>query len=215
MNAVGLTTAAFALPRSAAAVATSFAATNVAAVAANDTAPLRRPAAAGPVTLPARLQVERRRASAVDVSISREKVMIFFPDAAVATRPIRSYRGVTVTVEGGDGEPLFRLTLEHEEREHSVPLSSGSDVEVIAREWQAWAKALSLPLIAVDAEGNVHAELNALGVVLAEHPVARRRGSPLVGRRSRYGRKRRGEPLTRSLEAAPVHAGEREIIART
>ncbi len=215
MNAVGTTSAAFALPRSAAAVAMSFGAPSP-APAANDTVPpLRRPAADGPVTLPARLQVERRRASAVDVSISCEKVMIFFPDAAVATRPIRSYRGVTVTVEGGEGEPLFRLTLEHEEREHSVPLSSGSDVEVIAREWQAWAKALSLPLIAIDAEGNVYAELNALGVVLAEHPVARRRGSPLVGRRSRFARKRRAAPLPHTLAEAPVYHGEREIIART
>ena len=98
MNAVGLTSAAIALPRSAAAVAMSFSTASMAPAAANDTAPLRRPAAAGPVTLPARLQVERRRASAVDVSISRDKVMIFFPDAAVATRPIRSYRGVTVSV---------------------------------------------------------------------------------------------------------------------
>lgn len=213
MNAVGLTSAAIALPSSAAAVAMSF---NVAGPkrAANDAFPAQRVNEPAPMTLPAHLQVERRRASAVDVAISSDQVMIFWPDAAVAKQPISSYRGVTVTVEGGAGEPLFRLILEHEEREHSVPLASGSDIATIAREWQAWAKALSLPLIAVDAEGCVHAELNALGVVLAEHPFPRRRGSPLVGRRSRFARKRRAAPLPRTLASAPVVAGEREIIAR-
>jgi len=198
MNAVGLTSAAIAMPTSAAAVAMSF-----------------RAAGPAPLTLPAHLIVERRRASTVDVAISSDQVMIFWPDAAVATQPISSYRGITVSVESGSGEPLFRLTLEHEEREHSVPLASSSDVAAIAREWQAWAKALSLPLIAIDAEGSVHAELTALGIVLAENPFPRRRGSALVGRRSRFARKRRAAPLPRTLASAPVVAGEREIIARS
>ena len=44
----------------------------------------------------------------------------------------------------------------------------------------------------------MHAELTAMGVVLAERPSPRRRGSALVGRRSRYGRKRRAADVHRS-----------------
>jgi hypothetical protein len=85
----------------------------------------------------------------------------------------------------------------------------------VARQWQAWAKALGLPLLAVEPDGTVHAELTALGVVLAERPSDRRRGSPLVGRRSRYARRRRDQPSRGHLAEMPVVRGEREIIART
>lgn len=178
--------------------------------AANDTTPRH-----SAVTLPARLTVERRRERAVYVSISSETVTFAAPDRDAATQPLSSYRGVAVTVERHEGEVHFTLTLEHEDAEHTVPLSCATDANAIAREWQAWAKALALPLLAVDADGVVHAELSALGVILAEGPLPRRRGSALVGRRSRYGRRRRNTPLPHTLEAAPKHAGEREIIART
>jgi hypothetical protein len=135
--------------------------------AANDAAP----GPGGKVTLPARLSFRGRRERSVSVDISREAVTIR-PEAgeAAATRPLSSYRGVAVRVERGEGGPVFHLSLMHEEEEHSVPLSCGSEVAVVAREWQAWAKALSLPLLAVEPDGSVHAELTALGVVLAERP---------------------------------------------
>lgn len=179
--------------------------------AANDAAPAR----AGRVTLPTRLSFRGRRERAVSVDISREAVTIR-PDAgeAAATRPLSSYRGVAVRVERGEGGPVFHISLMHEEAQHSVPLSSGTEIAMVAREWQAWAKALSLPLLAVEPDGSVHAELNALGVVLAERPSDRRRGSPLVGRRSRYARRRRAAPV-RPLSEMAVVRGEREIIART
>jgi len=213
MNAVGPTSAVNACRDAAAAVATTPPAKMV--QAANDAAPPPRRAAVASVTLPARIRVRRRREREVDVSISREAVTISSPDAAAASRPIASYRGVAVTIAGGPGEPLFRLSLAHEEPEHTVPLAAGSDVAAVAREWQAWAKALSLPLLAVDADGCVHAELTALGAILAERPSPRRRGSPLVGRRSPYGRRRRAAAPARRLSEAPVHRGEKEIIART
>ncbi|WMS44734.1 DUF6101 family protein [Acuticoccus sp. MNP-M23] len=174
---------------------------------ANDAIPRRQTAA--PVAAP------RRREIDVDVPATQEPVTIASPDAAAATMPLDTYRGIAVTVERCDGEPMFQLTLQHSDDAHSVPLACGMDVAVIAREWQAWAKALSLPLIAIDADGSVHAELNALGVLLAENPSPRRRGSPLVGRRSRFGRARRAAPLPFAMANAPRIEEHREIIART
>ena len=168
------------------------------------------------VTLPTRLSFRGRRARQVSVDISRETVTIRRDaGAAAATRPLSSYRGIAVRVERGESGPVFHLSLLHDEAGHSVPLSAGTEVAPIARAWQAWAKALSLPLLAVASDGSVHAELTALGVVLAERPSDRRRGSALVGRRSPYARRRRAGPLRGRLEDMPVVSGEREIIART
>lgn len=215
MYAVGLHTAAIALPAMPA-VAPSPQGAGAGLEAANDAAPGGE---RGAVTLPARLDVRgRRERAALSVDISRETVTFRHRSAggAVATaRPLASYRGIAVTVERGEGEPIFHLSLMHEDAAQCVPLSSGTDVAAMAREWQAWAKALSLPLVAVEADGTVHAELTALGVVLAERPSPRRRGSPLVGRRSRYARRRRAMTPARPLSQVPRIAGEREIIART
>jgi len=195
-----------------AATVTALAPSAVPGEAANDAAP----APTSRVTLPARLSIRGRRERRMSVDISREAVTIR-PEAgeAAATRPITSYRGVAVRVERGEGGPFFHLSLMHDEAEHSVPLSSGTEAAVVAREWQAWAKALSLPLLAVEPDGSVHAELTALGVVLAERPSDRRRGSPLVGRRSRYARRRRDTPVRGALEDMPVVRDAHEIIART
>lgn len=115
----------------------------------------------------------------------------------IATRPVSSFRGVAVAVRRGDGEPVFNLTLVHENPRLSIPLSTSTEAAIVAREWQAWAKALNLPLLAVNEDGSVHAELTTLGVVLAERPSPRRRGSALVGRRSRYARQRRASAVMR------------------
>ncbi|MEO1106140.1 MAG: DUF6101 family protein [Pseudomonadota bacterium] len=179
---------------------------------AND--PLPSASEGVPMTLPASLHVGRRE-RAVSVDISHEAVTIRrpFEQTPPTTASLSSYRGVAVTVERGVGEPLYHLTLCHDDAERSVNLASGTDVTAIARDWQAWAKMLSLPLVAVEADGTVHAELTALGVILAERPFPRRKGSALVGRRSRYGRRRRSAPV-RNVEGTSF-SGEREIIART
>ncbi|GAB5373992.1 MAG: hypothetical protein AcusKO_04540 [Acuticoccus sp.] len=158
------------------------------------------------MALPAFVEADAR-----EVSVSRAEVRIVSAEEGAATYPVATYRGVAVRVEHGAGEPVFRLTLEHEDPALSVLLAEGSDIASVAGKWQAWGKALSLPLIAVEADGTVQAELNTIGVVLAERPSPRRRGSPLVGRRSRFARTRRAAP--RPLAAAILDA-DREIIAR-
>lgn len=168
------------------------------------------------ITLPQRFSFRGRRDRTMSVEVSRSEVTFrsHANPAAVTSEPLAAYRGVAVTVRRGESDAVFDLSLLHEDEARSVPLSSGTDVAAMARIWQAWAKATALPLIAIAADGSVHAELTALGVVLAERPSPRRKGSPLVGRGSRYGRRRRGKAMARSFAQMPVHADEREIIAR-
>lgn len=155
----------------------------------------------------------RRIAPGVEVAHDR---VIFRPagrDAAAPARvvPLSAYRGVAVViVRGSAAAPVFRLELSHGEPALSVPLASGRSVEAISRLWRGWGRTLRLPLLVVGVDGTVHAALTPLGALFAETPSARRRGSPLVGRRPRFGRRRtpgRPGPLE-------VVRGEREIIAR-
>jgi hypothetical protein len=170
------------------------------------------------VTLPARLAV-RGRHRPLSVEVSRDAVTVRplaeAGPAVVDCEPLTSYRGVAVRVERGEAEPMFHLSLFHDDATRAVPLAASADAAAVARLWQAWAKALSLPLLAVDTDGTVSAELTAIGVVLAERPSPRRRGSALVGRRSPFGRRRRAMARPRPLGEMPVFSGEREIIART
>ncbi|MEM8664478.1 MAG: hypothetical protein AAGF49_10195, partial [Pseudomonadota bacterium] len=154
MNAVGLNSAALSAPAAAMTSPAGMASPSCLAVgsgamaptgmpvatgmkglcAANDSAPKAQSAPA--VTLPAHLTVRRLRERSVDVSISREAVTFSPPDAAAATQPLASYRGISASVAGSDGEPLFRITLEHEDPAQCVPLTSGIDVAAVARERQ-------------------------------------------------------------------------------
>ncbi|WP_420394099.1 DUF6101 family protein [Acuticoccus sp.] len=147
---------------------------------------------------------------------AREAATVRPAEALAGAAPSRrsAFRGVACTVQRGEVEPVFGLALLHENPRLSIPLSTGTDAAAIAREWQSWAKALDLPLIAVEADGTVHAELTALGVVLAERPSPRRRGSPLVGRRSRYGRRRAARAVLRPEAERRTFSGEREITAQ-
>jgi hypothetical protein len=165
--------------------------------------------------LPARLRATE--AGTVTV-IARDHVSVRPADGAggaggapTKVTPMRTYRGRAVTVEpAAGGAPRFRLELLHPEHDRSVPLAAGRCAEAISREWKAWGRALSLPLIAVGRDGVVHAALRPLGALTAETPLPRRKGSPLVGRRSRFSRRRR----TLAAAEARIHRDEREIIAR-
>ena len=202
MNAVGLKFAAITMPQDSAGVAISVAHDAAPPPGANDPG-VPRPPRRSAIALPVHLALGSQQAT-----VDRSGVTL-----GETTRPASDYRGIAVKVVSDGTGPIFRLTLEHEDPSLSIQLAEGSEVGDVARLWQAWGATLCLPLIAIDADGSIHAELNAIGVVLAERPYARRRGSALVGRRSRYGLKRRAAAVTRPVVAA--HCGEREIIARS
>lgn len=104
---------------------------------------------------------------------------------------VADFRGVAATASICGGTPVYDLCLLGHDPLRSVVLASDRDAGTIASLWRAWGEHLELPLIAVDADGTECARLCLAGGVVIETPVARRKGSPLVGRRSRYARRRR------------------------
>ncbi|MEM0906358.1 MAG: DUF6101 family protein [Pseudomonadota bacterium] len=212
MNAVGSPLPVISLPQESAMVSLEACAGLVAA-AVNDAGSPR--ATGGPaVVLPVALTVPDLLTGPHKVTVMKDRIVMEPRLGSVSTVPVASYRGVAVSLAGGSGAPSFVLALHHDDPMLSVVLGLSADMAEVARLWQAWAKALGLPLLAIDQDGDVHVEMNALGVVLAERPSPRRRGSALVGRRSRFARQRRAAPLTQPVPAVGAPAAEREIIAR-
>jgi hypothetical protein len=92
--------------------------------------------------------------------------------------PTHSYRGVTLRKAGG----LYELALSHMDASLEVVITrTGDDSDLIAL-WRDYARMLDLPLLAEDGRGR----LLPMEAWPSEHPFARRRGSPLKNRRTRF-----------------------------
>ncbi len=128
------------------------------------------------------------------------------------TVPLTSYRGVAVRMEpaGVAGEVRVFVELLHKDPSLTLPLIAGDTPEDVAADWQAWGRALKLPLLVIGQDGSVSAPLDDLVGIMAGPPKPRRRYSFFAGRRPRFltrrktGHSRPTETLT-----------GREIIART
>lgn len=170
---------------------------------------------AEPDRLPARIALAGEGGEAGVAEICRDRVVIRREDDAerpTVVAPLSVYRGVAVTILPADGgaEPVFHVFLHHGDPALVVPLATGTALEAIAEAWRAWARVFGLPMLAIDQAGNVHGALHQIGAFFAAPPSPRRRGSGLVGRRSRTAR-RRTVPASRERV---VIRGAREIIAR-
>jgi hypothetical protein len=128
--------------------------------------------------------------------------------------PLGCYLGVALRIEppGGEAASAVAVTLEHRDGALSLPLYRAPDTSDVVAEWQSWGRALKLPLLVAEADGRLREPFARLGAIRVATPVARRRRrSALKPRRpSIFLRRRTGG----SLAGAPVHRGEREIIAR-
>lgn len=125
--------------------------------------------------------------------------------------PVALYRGVAVGIARDGSGAVYRLSLHHGDAALSVPLAVGTSLEEIAELWRAWARTLGLPMLAIDQAGNVHGALHQIGAFFAAPPSPRRRGSSLVGRRTRFSRRRAAPAKGPTV----VIRDAREIIART
>ncbi|WP_018700439.1 DUF6101 family protein [Amorphus coralli] len=168
---------------------------------------------AGACKVPAKFTVTVDDAT-LNVHLDRDRALIrrVGPEGTdTAVVPMAAYRGVAVSAHhDAAAGPTFRLTLCHPDPSLSVPLASGTCTTEIGAAWRAWGQALERPLLVLDQTGGVSARLDQLGAVFAEKPSPRRKGSALVGRRSRFARRR-----TAGTPGAPrVYREEREIIAR-
>jgi hypothetical protein len=103
------------------------------------------------------------------------------------------------------------VTLEHHDPALSIPLFIAADGDDAVAEWQAWAQALRLPLLMVEADGSIGQPFPCLGQVRVGAPAQRRRQRATIKKRrpSILLRRRPGVP-----RLSPAVHREREIIAR-
>ena len=127
------------------------------------------------------------------------------------TVPLASYRGVAVRMEpaGAAGQVRVFVELLHEDPALTLPLIVGDEPEDVAADWQAWGRALKLPLLVIGQDGSVSDPLGDLGGVITGPPKPRRRYSFFAGRRPRFLTRRK----TGHSRPTEQLAG-REIIAR-
>ena len=134
-----------------------------------------------PVRFSTRVQGPSRPVVA-SVVLDRERVVMKRPlagiDATVAC-PLSAFRGVAVRMSVDPVTDEIRTVVElmHRDPAMSIPLVSREDLgdaEDIAADWQAWGKALGLPLLVVEGDGTIREALSKVGSVVVGEVKARR-----------------------------------------
>ena len=168
-----------------------------------------------PGTLPARSSPLAGGAAVATFIIEHDRAIVRQPSAAglaaAVSVPLAAYRGVAVRMEaiGDNGDVRGFVELLHADPTLTLGLAMSEEPEEIATDWQAWARALHLPLLIIGQDGSVGEPLAQLGGVILGPPKPRRRHSFFAGRRPRFlTRRKPGRPERMVM----VHG--REIIAR-
>jgi hypothetical protein len=172
-----------------------------------------------PFSLPLRFEARDAAAdgSVRFVELTRERVVLRRSVRGMlmaVNLPIASYLGVALRIEApvGAANSAVTLVLEHRDCALSLPLYRAEDSTDVVAEWQSWARALKLPLLVAETDGRLREAFERIGALRVAAPQPRRRKHSAVKARrpSIFLRRKPG----RRLEAAAVHYGEREIIAR-
>jgi hypothetical protein len=123
--------------------------------------------------------------------------------------PVSAFSGVGLRLM--PGQPVVAVMLAHKDPALALPLFVSDDADDAMAEWRTWSAVLGLPQLVEDEDGwrEPFARVGALRVS-AVRPRRRRRSALKRRRPSILLRRARGE-LTGD---APIHRGEREIIAR-
>lgn len=165
-----------------------------------------------PHTLPARGFAPVGDEAGSAFTIERERAVVRRAQSGdPVSVPIADYRGVAVRMEstGDDGEVRAYVELLHADATLTLSLAATDDPYEIAGDWQAWARALNLPLLVVGQDGSIGTTLAGMGGIVAARPLPRRRHAFFAKRRPRFlARRKPGHA------AAIVRIAGREIIAR-
>jgi hypothetical protein len=128
--------------------------------------------------------------------------------------PVSAFAGVALRLTPGvDGAiATVAVVLEHKDPGLTLPLFVSAEGDDAMAEWRCWSQVLGLPQLIPDDEGGFREPFARMGGVRLERvrPRRRRHGA-LKRRRPTMPLRRKAARLT---DAAPVHRGEREIIAR-
>jgi hypothetical protein len=174
-----------------------------------------RPWRIDPNGLPARFQLPSG-AAAPDVSIYLDRTGVIVKRRLAGlpmtlSVPHSAYDGIAVRLVSGDaGELTATLELAHQDPALTVPLAVGRGIEDAAEDWQRWCQVLCLPMLLVEADGEIM-RIGPTGGVAIGPPTPRRRTGLLTRRRPRFlVRRRPGRPGPHA-----VLSDWREIIARS
>jgi hypothetical protein len=129
----------------------------------------------------------------------------------MATVPVASYAGVAVRMKAIGNAGAIRVFVEvlHADPSLTLQLAVADSPEAVAADWQAWGRALDLPLLIVGQDGTVSQPLKEMGGLVVTPPKQRRHHSFFADRRPRFLTRRK---TGRDGENEQI-AG-REIIAR-
>ncbi len=132
--------------------------------------------------------------------------------ASVPTTAARvEWQGLAIGVEERDGRFLYRVRMVHDDPIQVATLVQTEDEREAVAAWRYWSASLGLPRLVERAPEDFHALEWRCGALFVRARAPRRRGSPLLGRRPfRCALRKPG-----AKGDMPVHAGEREIIARS
>jgi hypothetical protein len=152
-----------------------------------------------------------RRVTLEGARVVVDRIVGSIPMRIVA--PLSTFTGVAMRLQPGEKPDADRVevVLAHRDRALDVPLASAPHDGDGLAEWRSWGRALQLPLLIEDLDGARRTPTARIGALEVGRPLARRGRGFLKGRRTRFQAKRRTGELTADT---PVHAGEREIIAR-
>jgi hypothetical protein len=173
-----------------------------------------------PMSLPVRFQAPvagPSRPALASILLDRDRVVMKRPlggvDATV-TCPLKAFRGVAVRMTVDPETDGIRTVVElmHRDPAMTLPLVSREDLgdaEDVAADWQAWGKALGLPLLIVEGDGTVREAMSQMGGLVVGEVKARRMVSSLTKRRPRFLKRRKT-----GLAGDRGQVVGREIIAR-
>jgi hypothetical protein len=151
------------------------------------------------------------------VEIDRARVLLTRTGRGVHRRltlPRPACLGIAVRLVPAhdDQRDAVVIVLEHRDANLSVPLHIADETDHVIADWQMWGSVLRKKLLVAESDGSLREPFNMLGILAVGDVGARRyRRSALRARRLKMFRRR---VCMRALDVMPVHAGEREIIAR-
>lgn len=124
--------------------------------------------------------------------------------------PAKAFQGIAARAfENNDGTTTVTLELRHADAELSVPLCVSDNMEDTACDWHSWSRALNLPMLMIDQNGEAQVVKSA-GLVTETTPRPRRRRVTAMKNRPNFLRRRKA-----GIVGEVVRLDAREIIART
>lgn len=152
-----------------------------------------------------------------DIELHRERVVLrrsLHGMRMALNMPIAAYDGISLCLlpDEDGAQEMLAIVLKHNDPALTLPLFMTSHAGEAVAEWRAWSEVLGMRLLLAEHSASSQIASAQLGKLHVERPRPRRRSrSALKARRPKILLRRACGKVTRT---APVHRGEREIIAR-